>query len=152
MRMLLLTILLAGVPLTAAQAEPVEPPGNLDTPRAKGPLSAQESKFQGVWQAYDFKSNEKLYKMKFEGRDFRADTRDQWYEGYIAIRTDTEPARLDFVIEKCECGFKGQTSTGIFYWDGKTIMVSAPAPGDDRPREFDKSSGSMFRLKPEGRD
>ncbi len=101
MRILMLTILLVGVPLMAAEAEP-------DKPKATGPLSAQESKIQGDWQAYDFKSSEKLYKMRFSGRDFRADVRDERYEGYIAIRTDEEPAHLDFMIEDCQCGFRGR--------------------------------------------
>ena len=151
MRVMLLTILLAGVPFMAAETEPGDP-SNADRPKATGPLSAQESKLQGVWQAYNVKSNKKLYKMKFEGRDFRADRGDEWYEGYIAIRTDTEPAHLDFMIEDCACGFKGRTSTGIFYWDGEMIVVSGPEPGDARPQEFKEAGGSMFRLKREGRD
>ncbi len=137
MRILLSAILLVGAPLMAAET---------------GPLSAQESKIQGDWQAYDFKSNQKMYRMKFNGRDFRADIRDEWYEGYVAIRPDEEPAHFDFMIEDCDCGFKGRASTGIFYWDGETIVVSSPEPGDARPLEFKEDSGTMMRLKPEGRD
>ncbi len=148
MRILLLAILLVGAPFMA----PEEPPAsNADKPKATGPLSAQELKFQGDWQAYDVKTNKKSYKMKFEVRDFRADVGDEWYEGYIAIRTDEEPAQLDFMIEDCHCGFKGRASTGIFYWDGETIVVSAPAPGDARPEEFKESSGGMMRLKRDGK-
>jgi uncharacterized protein (TIGR03067 family) len=160
MRILLLAILLVGAPLMAVETEPEdpaaspeEPPAsNADKPKATGPLSTQESKLQGDWQAYEFKSGEKSYKMTFKGREFRADVRDEWYEGYIAIRTDDDPAHLDFLIEDCRCGFKGRASTGIFYWDGETIIVSAPAPGEARPREFKEDSGTMLRLKPEGRD
>ena len=158
MRILLLAILLVGAPLMAVETEPEDPAAspekppasNADKPKATGPLSAQELKFQGDWQAYDVKTNKKSYKMKFEVRDFRADVGDEWYEGYIAIRTDEEPAHLDFMIEDCRCGFKGRASTGIFYWDGETIVVSAPPPGDARPQEFKENSGDMLRLKPEG--
>ena len=143
MRILLLTILLVGAPFMAVETEPEPPASNADKPT--GPLSPQEAKFQGTWKPG--------YTLIIEGRDFCADTQPgEWYEGYIVIRTDEEPAQIDFVIEECACGFKGETSTGIFYWDGETIIVSSPEPGSARPQEFKKDSGNMLRLKPEGRD
>ena len=44
-----------------------------------------------------------------------------------------EPAQLDFVIESYE---EVRTSAGIFYWDGETLVVRAPVPGEPRPQEF----------------
>ena len=79
MRILLLAIMLVGAPCMAVETEK-PPASNADKPKATGPLSVQESKFQGDWQAYDFKSSKKSYKMRFKGRDFRADIRDEWYE------------------------------------------------------------------------
>ena len=73
-----------------------------------------------------------------------------WYKGYIVIRTDEEPAQLDFVIESYE---EVRTSAGIFYWDGETLVVRAPVPGEPRPLEFkgddkdDKNKTVFMRLK-----
>ncbi len=144
MRILLLTILLVGAPLMAVETEP-EPPSNADNPKATGPLSAQEAKFQGTWKDG--------YTIVVEGRDFCADTQPgEWYEGYIVIRTDEEPAQIDFVIlvQSGERGLK--TSPGIFYWDGETLVVVAPPPGKARPQDFEKKDGLvMLRLKRDGR-
>jgi uncharacterized protein (TIGR03067 family) len=147
MRILLLTILLVGAPLMAVETEP-EPPGNAENPeKATGPLSAQEEKFQGTWKGG--------YTLTFEGRDFCADTQPgEWYEGYIVIRTDEEPAQIDFVIlvQSGERGLK--TSKGIFYWDGETLVVRAPPPEEARPQEFkadDKTVPTVrMRLKRDG--
>ena len=144
MRILLLTILLVGAPFMAVETEP-EPPSDADKPRkATGPLSPQEAKFQGTWKDG--------YTLTFEGRDFCADTKKpgEWYEGYIVIRTDEEPAQIDFVIESYE---EVRTSAGIFYWDGETLVVRAPVPGEPRPQEFkgddkdDKNKTVFMRLK-----
>ena len=150
MRILLLTILLVGAPFVAAETEPETPASNADRPKkATGPLSAQEAKFQGTWKGG--------YTVIIEGRDFCADTQPgEWYEGYIVIRTDEEPAQIDFVIEECpDCSFKGQASPGIFYWDGETIVVSAPPPGEARARDFEKPKDgramTMMRLKRDGK-
>ena len=121
---------------------------NADKPKATGPLSAEEEKFQGTWKDG--------YTITFEGRDFCADTKHpgEWYEGYIVIRTDEEPAQIDFVLEECAGGCNGQTSKGIFYWDGETIVVVAPPPGEARPQDFEveeKDVLVMMRLKRDGR-
>ncbi len=147
MRILLLTILLVGAPFMAAETEPEPPASNADRPKATGPLSALEAKFQGTW-----KPN---YTIIIEGRDFCADTQPgEWYEGYIVIRTDEEPAQIDFVLEECPGGCDGQTSKGIFYWDGETIVVVAPPPGEARPQDFEVDEEDVLvvmRLKPGGK-
>ncbi len=160
MRILLLTIFLVGAPFMAVETEP-EPPSNAKTPKkATGPLSAQEEKFQGDWKAYGFKSNRLEYAMTFEGRGFRARARpddkdrDEWYEGYIVIRTDFEPAQIDFVI-LVQSGERGlRISEGIFYFDGETVIVKAPEHGLPRPRDFkndDKGAPIAFlRLSRDG--
>ncbi len=147
MRILLLTILLVGAPLMAVETEPEPPASNADNPKATGPLSPQEAKFQGTWKDG--------YTITFEGRDFCADTQPgEWYEGYIVIRTDEEPAQIDFVIESYE---EVRTSAGIFYWDGETLVVRAPVPGEPRPQEFkgddkdDKNKTVFMRLSRDGR-
>jgi len=124
-----------------------EPPSDADNlKKVTGPLSAVEAKLQGIWKPG--------YTLVFEGRDFCADTQPgEWYEGYIVIRTDEEPAQFDFVIEECPgCSFKGHTSTGIFYVDGETIVVLSPTPGEARPQDFEsKDQLVKMRFKGDGR-
>ena len=160
MRTLLLTILLVGAPFMAADTEPEPPTNNAVPPKATGPLSPEEERFQGDWKAYSLEHDRLEYAMTFEGRDFRARARpddkdkDESYEGYIVIRTDEEPAQIDFVIEECPgCSFKGQASTGIFYFDGETPVVVAPPPGEARPKDFKTVEGeprAVMRLRSDG--
>jgi uncharacterized protein (TIGR03067 family) len=153
MRILLLAILLVGAPFMAADTEPEPPANNAARPKATGPLSPQEETFQGDWKAYGFKSNRLEYAMTFEGRDFHARARpddkdrDEWYEGYIVLRTDVEPAQIDFVV-LVYSGERGlRISEGIFYFDGETVIVKAPEQGLPRPRDFkndDKNAPIAF--------
>jgi len=142
MRILLLTILLVGAPFIAAETEPEPPASNPDSPkRATGPLSELEEKLQGTWRV--------SYTIIIEGREFCADTQPgEWYEGYIVLRPDEEPAQFDFVIEDCACDFKGRTSEGIFYLDEETIVVHSPPPGNPRPKDFEiKEEEGLARLR-----
>lgn len=90
--------------------------------------------------------------MTFEGRDFRARARpdekdrDERYEGYIVIRTDVEPAQIDFVVLK-ESGEPGRISKGIFYFDGETVIIKAPESGLPRPRDFERGAGPIALLR-----
>ena len=145
MRILLLMILLVGAPGVAAETEPEGRATAAAANRPTGPLSPEEEKFQGTWRSG--------YTLIFDGRDFCADTQpDEWYEGYFVIRVDEEPPQIDFVIEDCACGFKGQASTGIFYWDEEAIIVLGPVPGKARPRDFDDTDGRvLMRLKRDGK-
>ena len=137
MRTFLLAILLVGAPFLAADTDP-EPPAS----KATGPLAPEEERFQGDWKAYSLEKNRLDYAMTFEGRDFRARARpdekdrDERYEGYIVIRTDVEPAQIDFVVLK-ESGEPGRISKGIFYFDGETVIMKAPEHGLPRPRDFE---------------
>jgi uncharacterized protein (TIGR03067 family) len=153
MRILLLAISLVGAPCMAADTD-LEPPA-----RATGPLSPQEERFQGNWKAYGFESNRLEYAMTFEGRGFRARARpdekdrDERYEGYIVIRTDVEPAQIDFVVLR-ESGEPGRISKGIFHFDGESVIIKAPEHGLPRPRDFkndDKNAPIVFlRLSRDG--
>ena len=160
MRILLLVILLVGAPFMAADTESEPPANTAFRPKATGPLSPQEERFQGDWKAYGFESNRLEYAMTFEGRDFRARARpdekdrDEWYEGYIVIRTDAEPAQIDFVV-LVQSGKPGlRISEGIFYFDGESVIMKAPEHGLPRPRDFesdDKSKPIAFlRLSRDG--
>jgi uncharacterized protein (TIGR03067 family) len=156
-RILLLTILLVGAPFMAADTEPEPSANNAAPPKATGPLSPQEDTFQGDWKAYSLEKNRLEYAMTFEGRDFHARARpddkdrDERYEGYIVIRTDVEPAQIDFVVLK-ESGEPGRISKGIFYFDGETVIIKAPESGLPRPQDFESSAGpiALLRLSRDG--
>ncbi len=66
------------------------------------------------------------------------------------IDAEADPARIDFTIRECDCGFVDKTSKGIFRWDGDAIEIRAPEPGKPRPTEFDEESGETMRLVREG--
>ena len=141
MRFLLFTILLVAAPFIAAETEPEPTAAGTDNPpKATGPLSPEEEKFQGTWRDG--------YTIVVEGREFCADTQPgEWYEGYIVIRPDEEPAQLDFVIvvQSGEPNFT--TSKGIFRWDEESIVVSAPPPGDARPKTFETGDRPMTKMR-----
>jgi hypothetical protein len=50
------------------------------------------------------------------------------------------------VIEDCNCAYKGGVSTGVFEFDGDTIVTSSPTPDDPRPAILDPTSGDVIRL------
>ena len=88
--------------------------------------------------------------MEFSGDRFHAVQGEQWYKGEVAIDAEADPARIEFTIRECDCGFVGKTSKGIFRWDGDVIQIRAPEPGKPRPTEFDEKSGETMRLVREG--
>ena len=88
--------------------------------------------------------------MKFSGDRFHAVDGEQWYRGEVVIDAEAKPARIDFTIRECNCGFVDKTSNGIFRWHGDAIEIRAPAPGDPRATEFDEESGETMRLVREG--
>lgn len=106
----------------------------------------EASRFDGRWRATYTTSPDAGYDMEFSGDRFHAVSGEQWYKGQLVVDTEADPARIDFVIEDCECGFADKTSEGIFRWDGESIEVRSPTPGDPRPTEFDVKSGETMRL------
>ncbi len=76
-------------------------------PKANGELTDGEKLFQGGWRLGEYKNDAHLGTMRFDGRDFSADSVHGDYVGYVSIRSDTSPAQVDFTIEDCECKFKG---------------------------------------------
>ena len=110
----------------------------------------EASRFDGLWQVWYTSSQSKSYEMEFSGDRFHAVEGEQWYKGEIVIDAEADPARIDFTIRECDCGFLGKTSKGIFRWDGDAIEIRAPAPGDPRPTEFHEEAGGTMRLVREG--
>ena len=110
----------------------------------------EASRFDGRWQTWYTSSEAKSYQMEFSGDRFHAVDGGQWYKGEVVIDAEADPARIDFTIRECDCGFLGKTSTGIYRWVGDAIEIRAPAPGDQRPTEFDEKSGESMRLVREG--
>lgn len=119
------------------------PPTSTSKPAA---AADDPSRFDGRWKARYTSSPSAFYDMEFSGGRFHAVSGDQWYKGAIVLDAGTDPARIDFKIEECECGREGKTSEGIFRWDGDTIEIRAPETGNPRPTEFDETSGETMRL------
>ena len=116
MRRLLGLILLCGAPVIAQDAKP---------------LTELEQKFQGIWRGG--------YTIVIEGRTFCADTQPgEWYEGDIIINPDADPPEFDFVIQVQSGQPNGNSSQGIYRWDGDTLIISAPTPGEARPKDFSR--------------
>ena len=88
--------------------------------------------------------------MELSGGRFHAVEDGQWYKGEVVIDAEADPARIDFTIRECNCGFVDKTSNGIFRWDGDGIEIRAPTPGDPRPTKFDKEADETMRLVREG--
>ncbi len=152
MRILFLAISLVLAPSMAAETQQEPPANHADGPKATAPLTPQEEKLQGDWKAYDFHSHRLEYALTFEGRGFRARARpdekdgDERYEGSIVVRSDVEPAQIDFVVLN-ESGEPGRISKGIFYFDGETVIIKAPESGLPRPRDFERSAGPIALLR-----
>jgi len=106
----------------------------------------EASRFDGRWQTWYTSSQSKSYEMEFSGDRFHAVHGEQWYKGEVVIDAEADPARIDFTIRECKCGFVDKTSEGIFRWGGDAIEIRAPAPGDPRPTEFDEKAGETMRL------
>ncbi len=71
------------------------------------------------------------------------------------IRADEEPAQIDFVILVQSDQPNGNTSRGIFHWDGETLVVRASSPEEPRPQKFkrddkDKIKTVILRLSHDG--
>ena len=110
----------------------------------------EASRFDGRWEARYTTSPSAFYEMQFSGDRFHAVQGEQWYKGEVVIDAEADPARIDFTIRECKCGFLGKTSKGIFRWNGDVIEIRAPAPGDPRAKEFDEESSETMRLVREG--
>ena len=110
----------------------------------------EASRFDGRWQVWYTSSQSKSYEMEFSEGRFHAVDGEQWYKGEVVIDAEADPARIDFTIRECNCGFVDKTSKGIFRWDGDGIEIRSPEPGDPRPTEFDAKAGDAMRLVREG--
>ena len=124
---------------------PAAPP-----PGPSGSFPAQTAEllqpFQGSWQAYQYGS--KAWTLDIEEQRFRGVLGpDDWYEGQIRLRPDTDPGQIDFLIENCRCNYRGMTSRGIFRLDGESIVLAAPTPGSSRPETLNPNDGRMVELK-----
>ena len=89
----------------------------------------------------------KTWAFWIDGRTFRAEgSGDEWYEGQVLIDPRQDPAWIDFVIDDCSCAYKDGVSTGVFQWDGDSIVIAAPTPDDPRPTSLDKDAPDIMRL------
>lgn len=100
---------------------------------------------QGRWQSYY--DGVRSWWIEFDGRSFYAEmSPDDWYRGEIFVRPDAEPAEIDLLIQDCRCGYKGASSHGIYRWEGLSLRLDAPSPGDPRPSRFGQRQGESVKL------
>jgi uncharacterized protein (TIGR03067 family) len=136
--------------VTEQATAPAPPPAKVvkTTVPDEGPLSQDETKVQGHWQAYDYGSVNRQWRIRFDERSFHAEGgTDDWYKGHVVLRPEKDPAQIDFAIEDCLCSHKGKTSTGIYYWEDDSLIIAAPQPGSPRPGRFNTRNGQMMELK-----
>ena len=80
--------------------------------------------------------------IEFDGLRFFAEVGpDDWYKGEIAVRPDE--GAIDFMIEDCFCGYRGESSDAIYRWEGDTLILATPQPGSPRPTVFNEDSGQV---------
>ena len=89
------------------------------------------------------------WKVWFGDGRFRAQNGDgsQAYEGAARLRPATEPAELDWVIEKCDCNNEGRTTLSIYRWKDDRLEFDTPAPGKPRSTAFPTEKGSLLVLR-----
>ena len=108
--------------------------------------SAAVGKWQGSWQAYQ--NGLKSWTMEIDGLGFYAEVGpDDWYRGKIFVRSSKDLSEIDFLIQDCVCGNKGQSSDAIYRWDGDTVIVGTPMPGRPRPTFFNEHKGEVVTLR-----
>ena len=72
---------------------------------------------------------------------------DDWYKGKIYVRPDDDLSEIDFLILDCVCGYKGESSDGIYRWVGDTMTLGTPMPSGPRPTFFNEQRGEVVSLR-----
>lgn len=106
------------------------------------------SPLDGSWQVWYEKGQSKSYEMEIANGTFHAVDGEQWYKGEILLDEQAVPARIEFTIRECDRGFLDNSSTGIFRWDGDVLEIRAPAPGDPRQAERERSWAGSIQVRP----
>ena len=126
--------------------EPVETVAKKKERKTEPVGSPAVDKLQGRWQAYQ--NGVKSWTIEFDGLSFFAELNpDDWYRGKIFVRPDEQPSEIDFLIEDCVCGYKGESSDAIYRWDAGTVALVTPRPSNPRPTFFNERRGEVVQLR-----
>jgi len=127
---------------------PVEPAETAEKKKRKTEQvdSPAVDKLQGRWQAYQ--NGARVWTIEFDGLGFHAVLGpDDWYRGEIFVRSGETLSEIDFLIQDCVCGYKGESSDGIYRWDDDTMTLAAPRPGTRRPTLINAQKGEVVQLR-----
>ena len=127
-------------------AEPVETVAEQRVRKTEPLDSPAVEKWQGSWQAYQ--NGVRSWTIEVDGLNFSAVVSpDDWYRGTLFVRPGDPLSEIDFLIEECVCGYKGESSDAIYRWDGDSVTVSTPMPGTRRPTFFNEQKGEVVQLR-----
>jgi uncharacterized protein (TIGR03067 family) len=125
----LVGLVLAGAPLRA------------DDEKIEGDLK----KVQGEWSGRIMQS-EALY--TFKGKKLTVKGAARTYEMTVTLNAEAKPEKsIDLKIDEGPADAKGQTSPGIYKFDGDDKLVICFAPTGARPQKFEQKGDEQFVIE-----
>lgn len=132
-RVVLMALLaLAVLPAFAEDAKPAEATGDL-------------KKMQGQWSAKfeGLENKPTVYTFRGDKLTIKGETRT--YEITIKLDESAKPAKtVDFHIDKAPDDAQGQTSKGIYKFEGDDKLIVCFRPEGDRPDKFEQVGFEIF--------
>jgi uncharacterized protein (TIGR03067 family) len=112
-------------------------------------VSGDLKKLQGTWVSTENSNFESRW--VFEGDTLKATVNGDEYETKVSLNPKAKPeATIDFKITKGPGDSEGQTSLGIYKFDGDKLLICTSHPGrTTRPTKFEtiEEEQSSFELK-----
>ena len=136
-----------GVVLAAALLAGVgDQPGFAETDKADKAAGGDVKRMQGTWTAAaagEAGGEQVVYTFKDNKLTVKGNTRT--YEMTVTIDESAKPEKtIDMKIDKAPEDAKGQTSKGIYKFDGNDKLVLCFRPAGDRPQKFEQVEVEQF--------